>query len=60
MPFGRIEYPANVNYLQLGLGGEVGLDVEVSEEEEEDEGVPEHVVGELEGEGTVVVENLRE
>ena len=48
------------SYLQFGLGSEVGLDVEVSKEEKEDESVAEHVVGERQGESAVVIENLKQ
>ncbi len=46
-------------HLWLGLGGEVGLDIEVCEKDEEDESVGEHIVRELQGEGTIVVEDLK-
>jgi hypothetical protein len=53
--------PAKIkSYLQFGLWSKVGLDVEVSKEEKEDESVAEHVVGERQGEGAIVVEDLKQ
>ena len=40
-------------------GGEVGLDVEVGKEDKEDKSMGEHVVRELQREGTIVVEDLK-